>query len=342
MKIKFGAGIPNCREGKVYPSGFTTPQTLVAIAVAAEENGFDYLWGNDLQSTFDEALDAAPALNFYEIHSSFAYIAAKTDRIRMLSASITVPLRDPILLAKETATLDRLSGGRYVMGIGLGGKRTELERLRGRFNKAINRGEWLDESIELMRELFTEDAVSHDGKYFSVEGARVYPKPAQNPFPLYFTGAGEDMLRRTAQFGAGWIHMNVSPEGVSESLNTIRQLCSDYKTSFENLDRCLLFDICTAESQAEAEARWDGSLSSAISKARGRGSPASALIGTPATIAAQLKPYVEAGVTHFGCLFAGSTLEEVNAQIRLFGHEVIPAVNGSPATAGYASQQEKS
>jgi alkanesulfonate monooxygenase SsuD/methylene tetrahydromethanopterin reductase-like flavin-dependent oxidoreductase (luciferase family) len=326
LKVKFGAGISNCREGKVYPSGFTTTQSLVAVALASESSGFDYLWGNDLQTTFDEALQSAPQLNFYEIHAAFAYIAARTERIRMLSALVTLPLRDPVLLAKQTATLDCLSGGRYVLGAGLGGKRTELERLRGRFSKSINRGEWLDESLELILRLFNEDTVNHDGKYFSVAGARVYPKPEQVPFPIYFTGAGEDMLRRTAQYGAGWIHMNVTPEAIVTPLRQLEELCAESNTSYEALDKCLLFDAAIAESEDDAAARWDSSLSSALSKARGRGSSASALVGTPASITQQLLPYTAAGITHFGCIFAGSTVDEVLAQIRLFGAQVIPAV----------------
>jgi probable F420-dependent oxidoreductase len=324
VTVRFGIGIPNCREGKVYPSGFTTPQSLAEIACYAEQSGFDFLWGNDLQTMFDEARDSSEPLHFYELHTTFAYLAAMTSRIQMLSAALTLPLRDPILVAKETATLDQLSAGRYVLGVGIGGKRTELERLRGRFSNTLNRGAWLDESIELIRALFERDVVTHDGKYFSVQNARVYPKPGRAPFPIYFTGGGEDMLRRTAQYGAGWIHMNVSPAALAESIKRLRSLCYDYGTSFDRLDRCLLFDVSIATSQSDAASRWDTSLSSALSKARGRGPGDSALIGEPQAIVDKLLQYVQAGATHFGCIFAGATVQDVRSQIKLFSECVIP------------------
>src|SRR5262249_43301980 len=145
---------------------------------------------------------------------------------KLLTASIAMPLRDPLLLAKEVSTLDQLSGGRYLLGVGLGGFRTELERVRGRFALSINRGRWLDESLEVLHSALTEPVVNFEGEYFSVRGAEMYPKPVQRPFPIYVTGSGDEMLRRAAKWGKGWIHMNVSPDEVRRLIAQLAK-CGD-------------------------------------------------------------------------------------------------------------------
>ncbi|WP_083460103.1 LLM class flavin-dependent oxidoreductase [Jiangella muralis] len=323
--MRFGAAIPNCREGKVYPPGFTTPDVLTDIAVTAEASGFDSLWANDLQSTFDEALSgqARATPNFFEAQTTLAFLAARTERIRFVTSAVTVPLRDPILLAKQVATLDVLSGGRYALGLGLGGKRTELDRLRGRFSSSINRGRWLEESLELLEKLLTEQVVDHDGEYFSVQGAEVFPKPVQRPFPLYMTGAGDEMLRRTARWGAGWIHMHITPEQLTERIQALHAACAQVGRDPDEIEVSLQFDVLVAPTRAQAQERWENSLARGLGAARGRSAETSYIVGSPDDVVARLREYEQAGMRHVGLIPSGNTPEQVLEQIQLLGKEVI-------------------
>ncbi len=323
--MRFGAAITNCREGKVYPPGFTTPQLMSDIATTAEAAGFDSIWANDLQSTYDEALADTTRTppNFFEAHTTLAYIAARTERIRMITSAVTSPLRDPILLAKQVATLDALSNGRYVLGLGLGGKRTEFDRLRGRNSAAVNRGRWLDESLDLLNALLTERQVTHEGEYFSVTDAEVFPKPVKQPFPIYLTGGGEAMLRRTATWGSGWIHMNVTPDQLADRVQELRKACDEAGTDPDRVEVCIQFDVVVAPTTQEAERIWEGSLARSIGAKRGRADGASFIVGSPDDLAGRLTEYQEAGMQHVGLIFSAQSQQHLLDQIGLVGDRVI-------------------
>lgn len=328
MTLRLGVGISNSRENKVYPSGFTSAASLRAVAEAVEAAGFWSLWLNDLITTHDDARTVYPEPpNFYEVQTTCGFLAAVTSRVRLLTASITMPLRDPIILAKETATLDQLSGGRYLLGLGLGGKRTEFERLRGRFAAKANRGKWLDESLEVLHLALSEPVVNYEGSYFSIRDAEMFPKPVQRPYPLYLTGGGEEMLRRTARWAKGWIHMNVSPEETTKLVGDLAASAREIGTDVSGMDVCLLFDLSVAETHAAAEERWARSCGMAISKSRGRGSASSALLGTPLEILEQLRRYEAAGATHVGLLVTGNDPAEVLEQVALLGRTVVPELS---------------
>lgn len=321
-----GVGIPNCREGKVYPPGFVSAESLTAIATAAEEAGLASLWANDLQSTFDEELakEGRTPPNFFEATTSMAFLLARTERLTVITSAITMPLRDPILLAKQAATLDVLSGGRFVLGLGLGGKRTELDRLRGRFSRQLNRGRWLDESLALMTALFSQPSVSFDGEYFSVQGAEVYPKPTRQPFPVYLTGAGDEMIRRTAKWASGWIHMHISPDDLASRLAVLRRECDEAGTDYERMDICVQFDMLIAPTADEAQRRWAASRAQQLGAARGRSAETSFIVGSPADLVQRVRLYQKAGLRHLGCILTGESPAEIIDQIGLLGEQVVP------------------
>jgi probable F420-dependent oxidoreductase len=321
-----GIGIPNCREGKVYPPGFVSASSMTKITQAAEEAGLASLWANDLQSTFDEELanEGRTPPNFFESTTSVAFLLARTERLRVLTSAITMPLRDPILLAKQAATLDVLSGGRFALGLGLGGKRTELDRLRGRFSNQINRGRWLDESLELMNAFFTQPSVTFEGEYFSVQGAEVYPKPTRQPFPIYLTGAGDEMLKRTAKWGSGWIHMHISPDDLTKRIAVLRQACDAAGTDFERIEICVQFDVLIAPTGEAAQQRWESSRARKLGANRGRSAETSFIVGSPADLIKRARLYQEAGLQHLGCILTGESPAEVIDQIGLLGEHMVP------------------
>src|SRR5919204_6107378 len=156
MRLEFGVGLPTCREGVAYPVGYVRPSDFVRIAQRAEQLGFDSLWANDHLTTphiLQRTLDEPP--KFYEPLITFAAVAAATRAIRLVLSVVVLPEREPVLLAKQIATLDDLSGGRVTLGVGIGAYREEFEAVHPARSK-LNRGALLDEGIAALRRLFDE------------------------------------------------------------------------------------------------------------------------------------------------------------------------------------------
>src|SRR6266581_3166428 len=127
MRLRFGVGLPTCREGVAYPVGYVRPSDFTRIAQRAEQLGFDSLWANDHLTTpyiLQETLDTPPS--FYEPLITFASVAGVTHTIQLVLSVVVLPEREPVLLAKQIATLDDLSDGRVTLGVGIGDVRRQV------------------------------------------------------------------------------------------------------------------------------------------------------------------------------------------------------------------------
>jgi alkanesulfonate monooxygenase SsuD/methylene tetrahydromethanopterin reductase-like flavin-dependent oxidoreductase (luciferase family) len=135
-----GVGFPGCREGTAYPVGFVRSEDLAAVARRAEELGYYSIWSNDhLTTPHGVSATQAEIPNFYEPLVTYATFANVTERLRFMFGVITLPQRDVVLLAKQVATLDRLTGGRVMLGVGLGAYREEFEAVHPHL-KGAHRG----------------------------------------------------------------------------------------------------------------------------------------------------------------------------------------------------------
>lgn len=175
------------------------PRVVAAYAARAEALGFDGLW------TLDSALGGPTAHTpLLDGPHMLSHVAAVTERVRLGVAVIVMGRRQPVLLARELATIDRLSGGRLVVGVGLGAPETERVAALGfPTDRRVRR---LIEGVAVMRALWASDEAAHDGELWRFAGARVEPKPIQRPGPPVWFGAGrEPALRRAALLGDGWI-----------------------------------------------------------------------------------------------------------------------------------------
>jgi probable F420-dependent oxidoreductase len=218
--------------------GTRFPQGLIGLDTSAvrdyvrglEELGFDYL------TTSDHVLlpDLAPGENTqgagYTLDSSMrepfvllAYVAALTERMELVTSIIILPQRQTVLVAKQAAELDALSGGRLRLGVGLGRIEMEYEALRQDFH---TRGKRMEEQIELLRLLWTQKSVTFHGRWESVTSAGLNPPPVQRPIPIWMGGgvgrAGivEPTLRRVARLADGWCPL---PGGSQEMMTEARQ-----------------------------------------------------------------------------------------------------------------------
>ena len=190
--LRFSVGLPETIEGD-------DPRPVTVYAARAEALGFTGLWS--LDSAVGGATSTTALLDGLQL---LAHAAAVTDDVRLGIAVIVMSRRQPVLLAKELASLDRLTGGRLTVGVGLGAPTDEHAASLG--FPADRRVRRLTEGVEIMRALWSGNEVSHDGELMSFSRARIEPKPVQRPGPPVWFGAGrEPALRRAARLGDGWI-----------------------------------------------------------------------------------------------------------------------------------------
>ncbi|MBS1889178.1 MAG: TIGR03619 family F420-dependent LLM class oxidoreductase [Actinobacteria bacterium] len=165
------------------------------VALVSERQGFYSVSINDHFVT----QIGPPETPQLECFSTLAAIAAVTSQIRVVPAVASASYRTPAMLAKITATIDHLSGGRLVLGLGAGWQRSEYEAHGYSFPPAKVRIEQLAETIQILKAMWTEDSPSFSGQYFSIDGANSYPRPVQQPhIPLMLGGSSERMLRIAA------------------------------------------------------------------------------------------------------------------------------------------------
>ncbi len=215
-----------------------TPKTMSALALEAEQLGFDTLWVSDhiitpveVKSLYPGAApgSASPATAAvdYEPLITLAYAAGLTQRIRVGVSVLLVPLRNPVYAAKQIATLDALCGGRVLLGVGGGWMAEEFPAVGAvPFNR---RGAALDEYIEIYRALWSDDEISsHDGPLYHLEPMRAFPKPVQRPGPpIWVGGHSEAAQRRALAVGSGWQASHLSPENMAAKVATLRRLAEE-------------------------------------------------------------------------------------------------------------------
>jgi probable F420-dependent oxidoreductase len=172
--------------------GLRDETALDGLVDALERLGFDSLWLSErLTGTAPDPL------------IGLAYAAGRTRRLKLGTSVLVLPGRNPAILAKELASLDRLSAGRLLVALGLGASDPAEHQA---FGVASNeRGPWVDEVLPLLRRLWTEDRVDHDGPRFHYEGLTVRPRPIQQPIDLWLGGLAPAALRRIGRLADGWL-----------------------------------------------------------------------------------------------------------------------------------------
>lgn len=333
-RIKFGLGIPTGTEGLMYPIPYASVQDVVDLSVYAEKLGFDSVWGNDHISTqhyVREKFKETPP-RYYAPLLMLAAISQQTTKIKVATALLVIPFRHPVVMAKEIATLDHLSNGRLLLGVGLGAYREEFEAEFGKVANNIVRGNLFDESIDLLYRIFTEDTVSHEGKYFSLKEVHSYPKPVQKPFPFYFGGNNPKGYERTAKYGH-WLPALLTPTEIKKACNQIKEFSGLYNRDFSTIDIAPQMAVMIAKTREEAAKRFEASQmykhTCSLKKSTMKDHDPTQyfdrnLIGSADDIGEQIEKYIEAGVTTFSALiFANNNIEETREDMQVFSEEII-------------------
>ena len=187
--VPCGIAIP-----QVFTGGEPVDMALVRDFVArAEALGYDSLWVQE------QIIGQAPVL---EPLALLGYAAAVTSGIRLGTAVVITTTRNPVLLAKQFATVDAMSGGRLIAGIALGGRPADYALLDGPSSHRVGH---FREGLRLMRALWSQETVDFDGRFWQLESAWIAPRPVQQPLPVWFGGRHPDQLRRAVDHGDGWM-----------------------------------------------------------------------------------------------------------------------------------------
>ena len=236
--MKYGFTLPG--RGQI-----ATPERLGIIAKKGGEFGFDALLTGDHILVPRNISSPYPYTEGGEFPGSdsgesmeqitlLSYIAGQTNKIRLVTSGLIVPHRNPLVAAKSLATLDVLSGGRLVVGVGVGWMREEFQALG--LPPFEERGAVTDEYIRAFKELWTEDDPQFEGKYISFDNIRFLPKPVQKPHPpIWVGGESRPALRRTAELADGWYPLGSNPTfpmGTPEQLNAGLERLAQYAERF--------------------------------------------------------------------------------------------------------------
>jgi probable F420-dependent oxidoreductase len=210
----------------------TNPEWLLAAATTAERVGFSTLWAPEHVVLLDRYSSKYPYsagelpmptdIPIADPFTALVFAGACTRTIRLATGICLVPEHNPLVLAKTAATADRLSGGRLILGAGIGWLKEEFEAIGVPWERRAQRTR---EYIDVMRKLWREDRTSHSGEFVKFSDVRSFPKPA-NPrgIPVWFGGESEPALQRVAEYGDGWIGLNLSPDQAAAKVRRIEEL----------------------------------------------------------------------------------------------------------------------
>ena len=327
--MKFSISLPTGFEGVMYPIPFVDPTDFVRLAKLCERLGYHSVWGNDHITTQDYVRGLFPGTppNFYELLTVLSFCAAATTTLKVGTAVAVLPMRDPFWLAKQAATIDQMSGGRFILGVGIGAYREEFAAWAPRLKKDARRGEMLDEGLALMRRLFEEPRVTHNGKYYACYDIEMFPKPKQTPFPLWI--GGHNMENVAARVGTGWLPgWRPWPE-LGERIKFLKDRAVELGRDPSEIEVAPQFSVTIAKTAEEAERRYMASGLVAHRKSlayTGRDlsrQVAANLIGSPDMICEKIAGLAAIGVDHVCALMIpADSISEFEEQVQWFAETV--------------------
>ncbi|MFD7707731.1 LLM class F420-dependent oxidoreductase [Streptomyces sp. NPDC059785] len=303
----YGIQLPVQSQSTLYAEAWEAragADDLAEIARTADRSGFAYVAACDHVAVPRRLADAMGTV-WYDPVATLAFLAGVTSRVRLLSHVAVVGLRHPLATAKSYATLDHLSGGRLILGVGAGHVREEFEALGADFAR---RGAVLDESVDALRAaLGPEEYPVHHGERYSFESLGQRPRPAQERVPVWVGGSSPAAVRRAAERGDGWLPQGDRRERMPAQIARLRELRAE-----AGVGTPLVIGAIT-EPLYVGEAAWDV----------GRRT----LTGTPEALAESLRAYRAMGVGQLQVRFRARSRGELTDQMTAFGAQVAPLLD---------------
>jgi probable F420-dependent oxidoreductase len=297
VKVRAGLGIA------AFP--FDAPRDFFAFAERCEAAGVDSLWQTDRLHGPDAQLEAL---------ATMATLAGCTERIKFGMNAVVASLRDPLVLAKQCATIDFLSRGRLLPVFGVGALADPVWKATGR--DAKQRGRLADEALEIAQRLWRGEEVHFAGQHYAYAGARIAPLPVQQPLPCWIGGSSPAAIRRTARLGTGWLAGIQPPAEVARVIAAIR-------AELPRTGRTIDPDHYGATLPCRI-----GALDPVLPGRFGRAGADVIVTGDAAAVVARARAFLAAGATKLVLIpLARGTREVMDQAERLIG-EVIPAIEG--------------
>lgn len=264
---------------------------MAEIAVVADELGYDTLWVAERLLVPDPPNQEWSEINTtaYEPLITLAYISSLTRTIKLGTNVLIVPFRNPLVLARQTATLDRFSEGRLILGLGLGWMAQEFSASGIDMSE---RGRRTDETIDLLREVWEKSIPSFTGQFTQFASIYFEPKPVQKKIPIWIGGNSDAALKRVVQKGDGWTPTGLSVEQIQERIAFIK---TESQRQGRSLDQIAL------------------SYSSAFTQTR----------DGIRDMRKSLETYRQTGITHFGPGFQYDAIPEMIEQMKVFAQEFV-------------------
>lgn len=289
------------------------PEEQFALAERVEALGFDSLWCGDHISFHTPLYDSLTLLSTY---------AARTRRVKVGTAVYLLALRHPTVVAKMTSTLDVLSGGRLIFGVGVGGENPKEFEACG--IPYTERGARVSEGIEVLRALWAQSPASFSGRFVKFERVSIDPKPVQPGGPPIWVGGRSDAaLRRAGRLGDGWVSYVITAERYRESLEKIREAGEAAGRSLEGFATAHLTFITVGRDYEKAKAAWVKRISRRYNQDFGPLAEKYGFIGSPAQCIEQLERFAEAGCRYF-LLNAATEIPDEAEQIEWMAAEILP------------------
>ena len=305
MSVRIGLGIANLP--------FASASDLWRWIDRCEDSLIDSIWQTD------RLISNQPML---ESMSFMAALAGRTERLKFGMNVVVLPFRDPLVIAKQCATIDYLSGGRLLPAFGLG-RATALE-FTSAARSGSARGAWTDEVLQFLARVWTEDSVTFEGKHITYRDVTIEPKPVQSPLPIWIGGSSKAAIRRTARYGTGWLSGVQAPAQIAPTIAAIREQSAAEGRPID--------DDHYGAGFAYRFGSWDDPIvqrtAAGLSRVADAGNPRDYIaVGDASDIRARLAEYIAAGASKFVLRPLAETPEEVFAQTDRLIEEVVPAVH---------------
>jgi probable F420-dependent oxidoreductase len=288
-------------------------QKLIEYGVRMEELGFESVWVWD-----HILLGVDPHFPIIDALSLLTAVAARTTKIKLGTGILVLPLRNPLVLAKQLSSMDLISKGRLILGMASGWYKREFDAVGIDFHK---RGKIMDQNLKILNRLWTEDMVSGDYPPHNMSNSVMFPKPYQKPRPPILIGGYVDaVLKRAALGGDGWLTYFYTPEGFAEDWAKVRGFAEEGGKDPDTLISTNQLPIIVGErDKVEADmmewlnTEWDFASWS-------KSTPDSAIIGTVDECVEQLKAHLDTGIDRI--IFVPYRYQD--DQVELIANEIMP------------------
>jgi probable F420-dependent oxidoreductase len=306
--MKFGVFLPV--SGRA-----ASRKTLIEAAQQAEALGYDSVWAADrlvipwkIDTAYPYGKEATfivpPDRPFFDTMTCLAFLAGCTEKIELGMSVMVMPYRHPLHWARIATTIDQLSTGRFILGVGVGWMEEEFAAMNVAFKE---RGKMSDEQLTLLKHLWYEEHITFHGSYYNVDDIAFLPKPHRQPrVPIWVGGEGKPAQRRAGRFGDAWFpyFVRITPEELAAGFDNVR---AEAKQAGRNPEDVELACCLPVELSLTAGPPITDYLKGSVDQ-----------------VAARLKQFMDVGVTHIGLQFMIPHYPERREQIERFAKEALP------------------